>query len=304
MAIEYNDIPNTVRETSNMGGLDQMVYFAPWDSFATLADRPSDDGDRNSDTWNLLSVGADTLKPGKRLYKMYNTAEKVELTQAGQGEPDGLSSKINLKLFNPGLTSQALFFKAIPNQDYIFYVKDGAKMYRVGGSRFSAKMAGEGEITSGAKTADVKGVALTFWTYDPYCAPEVVDPSAILAMVHEVDESLTATFSPLHGASGTLVDANVTVTFSEAVVNADTGSAFSNAQAAAICTLNEVDIDGNVVATKPFAGSISGQVITLNPTTDFSAATIYEVKVDATKVLSSAASGRVNGRMSAKFVTA
>jgi len=304
MPLEYANITNTVQEKGNMGGCWQEVYFAPWDDFATFAERPSEDGPRNAATWNLLSVGQDTLKPGKRLYKMYNTAEKVELAAAGQGEPDGVSRKITLKLFNPGLTSEALFFTAIPNQNWVFYVREGNKMFRVGGPAFAAKLAGEGDITSGAKTADLKGVALTFWTYDLSYAPQVVDLNAILALVGAVDTSLTVVYSPAHGESGVLVDKSPTITYSEAVWNADTLASFTNAQASAIVTLNELDIDGNIVASKPFAGSISGNVITINPTTDFNANTIYELKVNPTKVISAAESKGVNGISRVRFTTA
>jgi hypothetical protein len=304
MAIEYADIINSVQEKGNMGGAWQQVYFAPWDDFASFATIPAESGTRNFDTMNLLSVGADTLKPGKKLYKFYNTAEKVSLKAAKQGEVDGISSKVSLQLFNPGLTSAALAFGLIPNQSWIFYVREGDKMFRVGGPAFPAKMAAEGETGTGEKTADLKGNQMTFWTYEVGFAPQVVDINAILALVNSVDTGLTVVYSPANAATGVAVTASPTITFGEAVIDASTGVAFTNPGAASIVTLSELDFNGNIVASKPFAGSIVGNVITVDPTTNFNAATLYELKIDATRILSLVGSGSINGASKIRFLTA
>lgn len=304
MAVEYQDIDNPVLEKSNMGGAWQEVLMGLQSDFAEFATVPAEDSTRDFDGMNMLSVGEDRLKPGKRLYSIYNTLEKVSLMAEPQGEYDGMSHKIVLKLYTPGLTSKALALLKIPNQNFIFYVRTGDQMFRVGGPRYAAKKAPEGSVGTGDKTGSPKGNEMVFHTYEDGFAPEVVNINNVLAMVNAIDEDLTATFSPAHAAVTVAVDANVTITMSEAVVNADTLAAFTNQEVEEILTLESLDVDGNVVAAKPFAGSISGNVITLNPTTDFAAATIYQVKFDATKILSSAAKGRVNGANYARFTTA
>jgi hypothetical protein len=302
--IEYQDIENSVLEKSNMGGAWQDVYFAPAADFATFASTPSEDGDRTFAGMNMLSVGADSLKPGKKLFKAYNTLEKVSLDAEAQGEVDGMSYKIVLKMFTPGLTSTALAMLKIPNQNWIFYVRSGNQMFRVGGPMFAAKKAPAGKVGTGEKTSSAKGVEMEFNTYEDGFAPEVVDIDAILAMTNAVDANLTVVYSPAHGASTVLVDATPTITFAEAVVNADTLLAFTSQQAETICTLNSLDVDGEVVAAKPFTGVIAGNVITITPTTDFAAATMYELKIDATKVLSSDTKGRMNAAAYVRFTTA
>ena len=92
--IEYQDIENPVLEKSNMGGAWQNVYYAPKKDFAELAEVPDEDGDRDYNTMNFLSVGQDRLKPGKRLYTAYSTLEKVSLEAEQQGEYDSMSYKI------------------------------------------------------------------------------------------------------------------------------------------------------------------------------------------------------------------
>jgi len=302
--IEYSDVNNTVKEIGNMGGAWQDVYFAPHDDFATFATRPSELGNRVQGTMNKLSVGADTLKPGKKLYKLYNTIDKVSLTAPAQGEVDGMSRKPTLKLFNPGLTSEALAFSLIPNQSWVFYVRSGSQMFRLGGPEFAAKMAAEGDIGTGEKTADLKGVPMTFYTYDIGYAPEVVDIAAILAMVNAVDAALTVVYDPAHAATAVVVTKAPTITFAKAVVNADTLAAFTSQQMQDILTLNKLDVDGNVSAAKAFTAAIVGQVITITPTGSFTAASIYELKIDATKVLSSDVKGRMNSAAYIRFTTA
>ncbi|MDF1546405.1 MAG: Ig-like domain-containing protein [Bacteroidales bacterium] len=302
--IEYQDITNTVKEKGNMGGAWEDVYFAPKDDFAEFATRPPESGDREFTTMNKLIIGQDRLKPGKKLYKAYNTLEKVSLTAPRQGEIDGISHKPTLELFNPGLTSEALAMLLIPNQSWIFYVRTGEQMFRVGGEQFAAKLSAEGEVGTGKTTADLKGNSMIFTTYDVGFPPEVVDIDAILAMRNAVDEGLTVVYAPAHGDTLVLVDADPTITFGEAVVNADTLAAFTNQEIEAIITLKSLDVDGNEVANKPFTAAILGNVVTITPTSNFAAATIYQVKFDATKVLSADAKGRVNGSNYAKFTTA
>jgi hypothetical protein len=302
--IEYDDILNPVLEKGNMGGIWEDVFFAPKSHFASFAKVPSEDGDRNFATLNKLVDGVDALLPGKKLFKLYGTMEKGSLVAARQGEIDGVSHKISLKIFTPGLESQSLAMLALPNQNWIFYVRTGKKMFRMGGDMFAAKLAADGEVGTGDSTASAKGNSMTFFTYENGYCPEVVDIDAILAKVNVADAGLTVAFVPAHGAVGVLVDATPTITFGEAILDANTMAAFTSQSFQDICTLNSLDVDGNVVAAKPFTAVKNNQVVTITPTTDFAANTIYELKFDATRVISADAQGAISGRNSVRFTTA
>ncbi len=302
--IEYQNVENQVREKGNMGGINDNVYFAPKSDFAEFAKKPPHTENRQFSTMSKLIVGTDRLKPGKKLYKLYTTLEKGGLTADRQGEMDGVSHKINLKLFNPGLTSEGLAMIELPNQDWIFYVKTGDQMFRLGGGSFAAKLAAEGTVGTGDSTASAKGNELTFTSYEDGFAGEVVDIAAIDAMLNAVDEGLTVAYVPAHGATSVLLDVAPVITFGEAVINADTMQAFTNQEIEAITTLESLDIDGNVVAAKPFTAAIVGNIITATPTSDFNAATMYQLKIDATKILSADNQGRINASNYVKFTTA
>ncbi len=302
--IEYQDIENTVLEKGNMGGIWENVYFAPKADFESFAEKPSHNSDRKFSEMNKLMVGTDKLKPGKKLYKAYSTMEKGSLTAERQGEIDGVSHKISLKLFTPGLESESLAMLQIPNQNWIFYVKSGEQMFRVGGEKFAAKLAPEGNVGTGDTTAAAKGNELTFFTYDDGFAGEVVDIAAIEAMLIAEDPALTLTFNPAHGDTLVAVDAVPTITASKAFINADTMQAFTNQEVEEIISLVKLDIDGNVVAIVNFTGTISGNAITVTPAANFDAASIYQIKIDNTKLLASDTQLRASGSNYARFTTA
>ncbi len=299
-----NDIKNLVAEKGNMGGIWTEVYAAPSSHFLSLSAKPSEEGDRDMASAGKLSVGSDTLLPGKQLFKIYTTQEKGSLKAARQGEVDGISHKITLSMFNPGLTSAGLGLLEIPNQNWIFFIRTGNQMFRLGNEAFPAKLDADGEVGTGDTSAALKGNSMNFSSYEVGFAGEVIDINRIIAMTTVADSGLTAAFVPAQGATGVLIDAVPTVTFSEAVVNADTLAAFTNTQITDVVSLKKYDVNGNFVSNKPFSAAIVGQVVTVTPTTDFDAASIYELKVDATKVLSADIKGIITGASSARFTTA
>jgi len=303
--INYEDILNTVAEKGNMGGISTEIYFAPRADFQTLAEKPSeDDAVRDFDDMNMLSVGSDTLYAGKKLYKIYSTAEKGSLVAARQGEADGISHKVTLSLFTPGLDSKSLSMLMIPNQSWIFYVKTGSKMFRLGNDAFPAKLAGDGEVGTGDATATIKGNQMSFYSYEVGFAGEVVDQAAIVAMLTAIDESLTVTFNPADGDKGEAVGVTPTIVFSEAVKSAVTGNTLTTGELEEYITLKEVDFMGEYVTDIPFSAVIATDTdITITPDSNLGNDKIYEVKFDETKILSSAESGRVNGDNYARFGT-
>ena len=88
----------------------------------------------------------------------------------------------------------------------------------------------------------------------------------------------TLTFSPADGATGVAADANITITFSEAVRLLD-DSALSDTNVDALITLKDTNSSGANIA---FDATASGNVITINPTSDFSAEQTVYVAIGAT----------------------
>ncbi len=282
--ITYQDIENTVAECGNMGGINDQVYFAPRSHFKTLADKPSCEGDREFDGMNMLSVGVDELLPGKQLFKLYATMEKGSLKAERQGEIDGISNKINLTVSTPGLTSTALAMLMLANQSWIFYVKTGSQMFRLGNNSYAAKMAPDGEAGTGDTTASAKGNTMTFFSYEEGFAGEVVDIAAIENMLIGVDENAELYFTPANGATNVLVSANINLIGSTHLKNSNNEDLGATGLEA-ITTLNKIDIDGNILEEIPFAGTwVFGSVdYGLNPLSDLDSGSIYEVKIDKTK---------------------
>lgn len=304
MSIQINNILNTIREKGNMGGIAQIVYFGLLEDFETLAEVP--DPEKTDVTFgeaNKLTVGQDKLKTGKRLYKLYSTLEKGSLTSERQGEVDGASHKINLQLFNPGLTSEALGLLRVPNQNFILYVKSGKQMFRVGSKDFPAKISPEGNVTTGDATSSAKGNEITFFSYDVGPAPEVTDITAIENMLVATDANLTATFSPSHGETSVATSSTPEIVFSKSVISADTGNAIENAELDELITFSELDLDGNVVGEVAFTATISSETITITPTSALAAATLYEVKFDETGIVAADTGGRVSNANYARFTT-
>lgn len=88
----------------------------------------------------------------------------------------------------------------------------------------------------------------------------------------------TLTFSPADGATGVASDANIMITFSEAVWLLD-DSALSDTNVDALITLKDTNSSGSDIA---FDATISGNVITINPTGDFSSEQTVYVAIGAT----------------------
>lgn len=88
----------------------------------------------------------------------------------------------------------------------------------------------------------------------------------------------TLTFSPADSATGVAADANITITFSEAVRLLD-DSALSDTNVDALITLKDTNSSGSYIA---FDATISGNVITINPSSDFSSEQTVYVAIGAT----------------------
>jgi len=88
----------------------------------------------------------------------------------------------------------------------------------------------------------------------------------------------TLTFSPADSATGVAADANITITFNEAVRLID-DSALSDTNVDALITLKDTNSSGSNIA---FDATVSGNVITINPTNEFSSEQTVYVAIGAT----------------------
>jgi hypothetical protein len=92
----------------------------------------------------------------------------------------------------------------------------------------------------------------------------------------------TVTFAPANSATGVAANANITLTFNEALVKAD-GTPIADADLAAMLTLKETD---NAGAVLNFTATIDAgkKVITINPDADFTAGQVVYVAIAANQV--------------------
>ncbi len=90
----------------------------------------------------------------------------------------------------------------------------------------------------------------------------------------------TTTWSPANSATGVAVDSNVTLTFNEAARNID-DTALSNSNVDSLITLKATNSSGSDIA---FDATIDSdkEVITINPTSDFSSEQVIYVAIGAT----------------------
>lgn len=87
----------------------------------------------------------------------------------------------------------------------------------------------------------------------------------------------TITFSPTDSATGVAADANITMTFSEAVRLINDG-ALSDTNIDGLITLKDTDLNGSDIA---FDATTSGNIITINPSSDFSSGQAVYVAIGA-----------------------
>jgi len=92
--------------------------------------------------------------------------------------------------------------------------------------------------------------------------------------------SPTITWSPANSATGVAVDSNITLTFNEAVRNID-DTALSNSNVDTLITLKATNSSGSDIA---FDATIDSdkEVITINPTSDFSSEQVIYVAIGST----------------------
>jgi len=109
----------------------------------------------------------------------------------------------------------------------------------------------------------------------------IVSPSTLNFTTQYIDMTVpTGTFNPADGSAGVAVNSNITLTFDEAVRNLD-DSALTDSNVDALITLKDTDASGSDI---PFDATIDAakEVITINPTSNFTSEQVVYVAIGAT----------------------
>ena len=113
----------------------------------------------------------------------------------------------------------------------------------------------------------------------PSLMPQAMQTQLRPSLIGPTDTAApTLTFSPANGATAVANSGNITLTFNEAVRLLN-NSALSNTNVDALITVKDTNSSGSNIA---FDATVSGQVITINPTSDFSSEQVIYVAIGTT----------------------
>lgn len=160
--MEFQDISKNLHQGENMGSISQTIYYGLHSDVATWPTKPT--GATTLEELGALT-GNITMKPGKRLFKLYITDDTGELENEIVGEKDGISFIQHLRFFHPGLMARILgFMNAVKNDNMVFVVPDNNGQYFVLGDAIRpATLEGSDENNGTSKeTAGRRGVSMHF----------------------------------------------------------------------------------------------------------------------------------------------
>ena len=164
--LDFLDMPRFT-EIDNMGGTGTKFYFALAKDVLTWPTLP----DPATATQDALQVYPDdfVMNTGKKFFTGYMTPDTGVLSNADQGDIDGVSQKHSFKLFHPKMNAILKgFIRATNNQGMVFVVPDAnGVMHVVGSESWPALRAGDGESGSGEGSAGRSGATMTFISYGP-----------------------------------------------------------------------------------------------------------------------------------------
>jgi len=152
------DLPNG----KNMGGFGAKFYMVDIDDVLTFPTLPTDTLATMDDA--LVCQTALVLKAGKSLSEIYGTPSTVGMTEADQGEKDGISQKPIFKFFHPGGTARVKAFTMFTNNRSFLAIAQDAEMrwVLIGSEQYPlTKSASDGHNT-GEKAEDRKGTSFQF----------------------------------------------------------------------------------------------------------------------------------------------
>ena len=140
-----------------------------------------------------------------------------------------------------------------------------------------------GNVITINPTSDFSSLQQVYVAIDGTAVEDTADNAGALtsATFTTTDTSApTFTFNPANAATGVAVNSNITITASEAIRLID-NSAITDANVGDLITLKDTNASGTDI---PFAATIVGNVITINPTSDFSSLQQVYVAIDGTAV--------------------
>ena len=134
MAITYSDVAG-LGGKKNQGGLKQFFYWAPKDTFASIAAVPA----APTTFDQLVEIATDhTFNTGGKFYKIYCTMDKGEFEAPAAGEHDGLVWAPTAKVFIPGDDPVNLGLVSQMMRDYGIFLFPGiteqmaSRFYQIG----------------------------------------------------------------------------------------------------------------------------------------------------------------------------
>lgn len=143
---------------NNMGGLRTIGYYGFIEDVASFPELP----DNPATLEESIVIAADiVMKPGKKVHRMYGTAETGGLNGESQGERDGRSTKRTANWFYPTTSIMALAAaKNFQNRNMFFLYQEHDGKWRLQGTPgFPAEVAAND--STGTAVTDRKGVTFT-----------------------------------------------------------------------------------------------------------------------------------------------
>lgn len=159
MAFEFSDVLFE-NEPENMGGFNQILFFAPIRdiaTFPTLVSNPS----TNDEAAELQ--GDFVFKPGKKFNQIYTSPETIKLEPEVQGEHDGKSFKVKGEFFVPGTKNDVVALcRKLANARGVLLLQDpnSGEMICVGTENLPAYFTPK--LSHGQKHADRRGATIEF----------------------------------------------------------------------------------------------------------------------------------------------
>ena len=157
--IDYTNLTGPNGQEDNLGGSQQIVYYAPIRDFDTII-APVPLATATTDA-ELVNISTDHIfSTGKMFLTAYTTEDKGELDYEVQGDPDGFSVKPVAKFFYPGAKEEILAFIAKAKNDqfiFMFPLADGTVL-QVGSEQFPARI--KPKWNSATNSAGVRGAEI------------------------------------------------------------------------------------------------------------------------------------------------
>ncbi len=162
---QYGNQTGPTGVNSNMGGTKMKIFWAPIDSFTTIADLPS--APATAADYSTISANH-VLGAGKAWNEMYCTLNKGEQDDTLQGEIDGRSYKQTAKLFYPGTEQAALgIMNQVMNDKVIVLVPLANGAYKqIGSEDFPAELVCSA-YKSGTNSGGINGMEIAVESMGP-----------------------------------------------------------------------------------------------------------------------------------------